>query len=229
MSRTLSLVLTGLTASLATLLIAPALVGQSATAIEQTRGVAPDRIATIDAFALLERSLDLEDYATARADLTTELRAQGDELEAQIEKLDNELSVLVPGDPAINQKQTQLQALYQQYQTFQQQAPLTYDRLAAQQGSEAYWRVVRRAREIATERGYTHLLVSRLKADDFSAVNVAQAMQEILARPVIMTPPGDDLTEVVMEDLNLPAAPVETDEPPTDPQEPQPAAPGEGG
>lgn len=235
MRRTLPIVLTGLTASLATLLIAPSLVGQPAIATEQAQAVEGDRIATIDVFALLERALDLPDFAQARDTLQIDLQAQGSAMQAQLQKLNDELGVLVPGDPAINQKQTELQTLYQQYQTFQQQAPQRFDQLAAQQGSEAYWMIVHRAREIAAERGYSHMLVSRLKADEFVSANVSQAMQEILARPVIMTPPGDDLTDVLMDDLNLPPAPepaasdAPADAPTTDAPADSPAAPGEGG
>jgi len=235
MRRTLPIVLTGLTASVATLLIAPSPVGQPAGATELTTSVQSDRTATIDVFALLERALDLPDFAQARDTLQTDLQAQGAAMEAQLQKLNDELGVLVPGDPAINQKQTQLQTLYQQYQSFQQQAPQRFDQLAAQQGSEAYWMIVRRAREIATERGYTHLLVSRSKADEFVSGNVSQAMQEILARPVIMAPAGDDLTDVLMDDLKLPPAPepaatdATTDAPADSAAPAGPEAPGDGG
>lgn len=183
---------------------------------------AEQRIATINTFAIVEKMVQSDRYKPARD-------AQMKDFQARMTGARGELEALVKDITTAGQDTDQGKALIQQYQVRKREAEqldeelqMKAAELSTQQLAEAYRLVVETANAVAEKSGYTHVIATRgLATEPLQGSNLAAAVQQILARPMVRFPAGDDLTDVVAKELKVesPAAaatpPSSTDKPAT--------------
>lgn len=170
---------------------------------------APFRVATVDILSLLEDSLQTDAYKPARDQFRGEWEQRMSALQSSIERIEAELRMALPTDPGTRNLQQRYQQGMYEYQNMQQQARFEFDRLSAEQAAEAYNDLHRAADGLAREMGYSHLVATRHDGEITDRNNLATVTQEILARPLIFMPEGDDLTARLREKLSIPVRPKE--------------------
>jgi len=195
------------------------------------------RLATVDTLRIVRGIMSSTDYAEERQDLREELMPQVQALEQTLQRLATEYENADPSDPGLRQKQAQYQQTLQQYQQVTQQANTRLNQRSAEQALRAFRTVRDETQALADELGYTHVLNATARYDEMGAGNSNAAMQEILARQVLVWPESDDLTERVMDRLGVedPSEPQEVPAPggasimpaPDDADQSQNAGPGE--
>lgn len=202
-------------------LVAPLLTGTNAVAQAGSGSVAPVRIATVDVLSLVERMVTSERYASARqTNVNTQAKMLEDErnklgpvateAQAAMQKAVAESQGLKDGDPKLEElkktfqdAQNKMQGLQQQEGELQRKAQDSVESFNTQQVGEVYSLVMAAAQELATKNGYSHVLASRNGSVTIRSNNVPGAVQEILARPVVVGIAGDDLTERVADALKI--------------------------
>lgn len=172
-------------------------VGQPTSAAPRTR------IATVDTFEVLQLQLNTEQFISQRRALEQQFRDAVAPLEEQDSALQSQLAELAPTNPQVPQLQSQRQQLFQQFNQLRQQLALASDRLSAEQATVAYRQVHEQVNKVAQQMGYSHVLSTRLVVDEMAPIDSNSAMQEILGRPVLVAPDTADITDAVLEAMNL--------------------------
>lgn len=167
------------------------------------------KIGVLDTLMIVERLVDSDRYKPAReafqkdaADKLTKSQAEFGELEAKFRSLPDdspEKQGIVEKAQAIRGEDEKTRNSVEKFNT---------DQIA-----EAYRVVIEAAGKIADARGYTHLVGSRTDTQLVRSPNVQGAVQEMLARPMLKMPAGDDLTTDVMKELKVEAKAVEAPAP----------------
>lgn len=177
--------------------------GSSALAQPAGGAVVPVRVATIDPFIVIEKLMTAAEPTQTRervvATFDDKLRA----LEADLQGLERELQGLAANDPKSSDIVARGQAKQTEYQQLQTQRQTELERVNSNQLIESYGRVSETAARIATERGYTHVVASRNPSRPITTTTIAATLQELLARPVMKSMPGDDLTAAVAGALGV--------------------------
>ncbi len=203
---------------------APAVAQSGGSTAAQAQAV---RIATVDVLDLVVRQINSPKYQqviqTNTQQVTQQLQARVTELQAMQQQLQN----AAVGSPEQAELEQRFYAKQQEFQAAQQQAQYEAEAFNTRQVAEAYRLAVEAAQGVGKTKGFTHVFASRTGEISIRADNLPGAMQEILAKPVIMAQPVDggevDITADVAEKLGLPrvAEPVE----PMGEALPTPAAP----
>ncbi len=184
---------------------------------------AEQRFASINAFQAVEKMVQSDRYRPARETLMNDLKMR-------LEVPQNEIASIAKEIMAAGQDSDRGRSLMPTYQNknrelqqLRQELEEKAGEFNTQQLAEAYRLVVETADKIASDRGYTHVIATRgLANEPLKSTNVAAAVQEILARPLVRFPAGDDLTDAVMKELKIDAVVTE----PAAPTEVVPPAPG---
>lgn len=160
------------------------------------------RFATCDVYKIAERLMKQDKYSASIKNAKAEAEARLEPMAKELEALRNKINAA--GGPKADPEGTQL---YQQKQQAIVQAQSTaereFDRFTSQTNHAAYLAVIDAAQIVATARGYTHVLATR-PADSGSGPETAlQFTLGVLARPAVIFPTDDDLTEAVMAELKL--------------------------
>ena len=179
------------------------------------------RIATVDVFALAERMMNAADLTTPRDALDNRFRPQLENIEQEVQRIDTRLQQLqnTPNDPQVRTLIQQRQTRAEEYQNLVQSHQQEREQLIAGQVEGIYTRIREATQRIAASRGYTHVMSSRSADRRMNAATAADALQDMLARPVLVAPTGDDLTSAVAGELE-----VDLTEPRTPPALPAPQA-----
>ncbi len=201
------------TRTMATLGLCGALLVGAGSALSAAGGHAQTqvdaRFATVDVFRALQAYMQRPEYEQARQAQTDQLVAREAELRTRIQQNQQKLQLLTPNDPELATTQAALQADTQAYREFQQTAQMMAQGLAIDQSTRAFLEVHAQATALAKELGYTHLLATRLDTsnlmseDGATSQTTSQIIQELLARPVLMAPVEDDITDQLMERMDL--------------------------
>ncbi len=180
-------------------------VGEAAHAQGGTSGTAPVKIGVLDTLMIVERLVDSDRYKIAReafqkdaAEKLTKSQTEFGELEAKFRSLPEDS----PEKAGIIEKAQALRAEDENTRN-------GVEKYNTDQIAEAYRVVIDAAGRIADARGYTHIIGSRTDAQLVRSPNVQGAVQEMLARPVLRMPAGDDLTAEVMKELKIEARAAE--------------------
>jgi Skp family chaperone for outer membrane proteins len=198
--RTLALVAVVL-AGVALLVAAPV------SARYQNGNSASNGIATVDLLTLLEDMLQTEDFKPSRDAYREEWESRLDELQQRLQQIETELRMSSPQDPNVRALQQQYQQTGFEFQQVQREASMGFDQFNAEQAAEAYGTLHTAAVGLAEELGYSHLVVSREQGEITERGNLATVTQEILARPIVLSPDADDLTARLRERLSIPVPP----------------------
>ncbi len=182
------------------------------------------RLATINVFQVVEKMVQSDRYKPAREAMMKEYQDKLDAPKREIESLVKDII-------AAGQDSEKGKALIPQYQARKREADQLEQELQGkaaefntQQLGEAYRIVVETANQLAEKGGYTHVIASRgVAAEPLHSTNVAAAVQEILARPMVKFPSADDLTDAVAKELKVDLVKTESDAPAPGAEAPAPA------
>lgn len=173
---------------------------RGAFARASARAPEPAAIAVVDALAIVEKLLDSDRYRPARDDMQARVRSELDELASRIQQLQSQAASLDQASPEFQQAADQFN------QAQQRDAILRagVDEHATSQAAEAYRLAIEIASVVAQRQGFTYVLASRTEPTLVRSKNLNTAIQEILARGVIVMPQGSDITDAVLAELKLP-------------------------
>ncbi len=169
-------------------------------------GGAEVRIATVDTLSLLERLMETEAYRLEREQHTSSWNDQLKAMSENIQALEARLIAMTPQDPAAQDVYGQYQSQQQAIQELQQRAYADVDEFSARQLADGYRKLHEACNRVATERGYTHVVSTRLAIDELREVGTNILRQEVMIRPLLRAPAGDDLTDAIADALQLPEA-----------------------
>lgn len=161
-------------------------------------------IATLDTLRLMERMLELPDFAAAREAKIAELQAPLLDLDSKLRTLIDQWQQLEPDSPEANAIRTQAEQTQQSLSAAQQNAQIGIDAFAAEQFADAFRQIRALASTIATEQGYQYVVTSRFDDDQIITSSTSLFVQEILYRSAIIAPEGTDITQAVADALHLP-------------------------
>jgi Skp family chaperone for outer membrane proteins len=161
------------------------------------------KIAVVDVLEVSEKLFMSDRYMPAR-------EAMLKEKQEQIKTLQDALQELAQKVQAAGQNSPDAQALRQQYeaqaQSFGQvrdSANNELNTLSTQQFSEAYRLVIDTSDAVAKRQGFGFVLATRTGAPEFRSKELQGALQEVLARPVLVLPEGVNITGAVIGELKL--------------------------
>lgn len=183
----------------------------AARADSPTSSAAPAaaKMATIDLFRCLQTYMQRPEMTAARDAQNAQFAATNAEILSRIQNNQNKLKILPQGDPQFAVTQQAVQADSQEFSAFRQQMGLDSQALAVAQSTEAFIAVHAKSAELAMQLGYTHLVSAKLDVADLMNENgptvksTSQMIQELLARPVLFAPEGDDITVRLLEALDI--------------------------
>ncbi len=197
-----------LAASLAAFIGFQAASGEPRAAALAPRAVETSRVAVFDVLSVSEKLFLSDRYSPER---DTRVKAKQDEIGAMEEGVKDVIAKL-QGTP---QNSPDYQGLYGAYQTklnevnaAKQRANEELSAFSTEQFAACYKLAIDTANDLARKNGYTHVIASRVGPLEFRSKELPAALQEVLARPVLMSGAGDDLTPAVMAELKLDQAPA---------------------
>lgn len=173
------------------------------------------RIATVDVIEILQEMLRTDSYEQPREQMRVQSEEELKTLENEIRRLQGELQLIPPEERTRGQMMyNDLQQKQNQYRQLADQRVREFQSLSGEQAANAYAQIYETAVALATEGGYTHVLATRAGGVLDEQETIAMVTQGILARPALLYPPADDLTQRVRDKLGyeLPAAePVQSE------------------
>ncbi|GAB4384005.1 MAG: hypothetical protein Kow0022_05310 [Phycisphaerales bacterium] len=190
------------------------------------------RIATVDVIQILQEMLRTPEYFDPREELRARSEQELKDLQNGILRIRGELQLVTPEERATRGQQlyNEMQQKQQEYERTANQRLAEFQAYSGDQAASAYEKIYKTAVSIAEKEGYTHVLATRAGAAMDERESIATVTQGILARPVLMYPPADDLTARVREALGyeVPTDRPEAAEEDAQPSEPTPADDGGG-
>ncbi|MFA6044679.1 MAG: hypothetical protein WC718_06815 [Phycisphaerales bacterium] len=168
------------------------------------------RIATADILNIAERLMATEKYKSARdtlantynKDIAAKLDVMKD-VKSKFDALPEAAKAPESTDATALDLSNRFRTLQQELNQKQNDAQAQIEKFNTTQVIEAYKLIAEGASELATSLGYTHMIATRSGSFDIRSQNLTGAVQEILARPVLKGPIGDDLTDRLLKQYNL--------------------------
>lgn len=164
---------------------------------------APVRIATFDVFLAIELLMKQPDLDKARTDLEASYTQRLGAIERELLTIQNDLRALTPNSPQAEALIDRGEAKQSEYQDVARERVERLERLSAQHLTQSYDRARQAAAAAGKRLGYTHIFASRSADREINTENVAGTLQEILARPVLVGIPQDDITAEVLRELKI--------------------------
>lgn len=181
--------------------------GRSTAAASAVTAAEGHRIATLDTLEICEKLFQSEKYTSARDAVVKPKQATLDEMQQSLVALGGKMQAAGNG-PDAQALNAEFSAKREEFMKFREDANGELMKLNVQQFNECYRLVVETAATVAKSGGYSHVLSSREGGQDFRSADLSGAIQEVLARPVLVRPAGDDITAAVLKELKLDAAPA---------------------
>jgi len=171
--------------------------------VEDENKIADPRIAVVAATRLLNDLMESDRFKPARDEMETTLRNEISEIVEKGKSLEEHLKTLDQSSDEAKEVKQQLMGLQNALGRKQQEIGVRYEKFLGEQTLEAYKLVRESAIGIAEDHGFTYLIASQSPDDEMPVGPVAGMVNDILGRPVLMTPKGADITDEVREDLKL--------------------------
>ena len=179
----------------------------------------PTRVAVMDVLGTVQKLFESDRYKPARDEFEAKLLTEKVQpARAVMAELKTRYEALPPDSP----DRGKLSSEYDQRSREVDLASSAAEEFNTRQLAEAYRVVIETAGSVARERGFTMVVASRTDRDFIKGANVNTAVQEMLARPVLVAPEGSDITPAVTAALRLDAAPAPASAPATTPTPPAP-------
>jgi Skp family chaperone for outer membrane proteins len=161
------------------------------------------RFATVDAYLIVEKLMLQPEPKKARDDIAANWQAKASAIEKDLQNMERDLKVLPQNDPHAQEILQQAQAKQQEFQKLQQDRAQDLERINSQQLVQFYKQVRDSSAAVGERLRYTHVLNNRSFDKAIETNTVAATLQEMLARPVMVGVPADDITKQVMAELKL--------------------------
>jgi len=161
------------------------------------------RIATFDIFLTVERLMKQPELDKARTDMEANYTARLTALERELQAMQTELRGVQQNSPQAEAIINRGEAKHAEYQRIAQDKVQDLEKINSQQLIQTYNQARVAAAVVAQRKGYSHVVANRGFDKLIEANNVAAALQEFLARPILVGIPADDITADVMTDLKL--------------------------
>ena len=177
-----------------------------AEAQPESRGEPIRQIATVDTVGLLEVMLETdEDFLATREEVRTGIQDELEDVQGEIERIQMEAQQRTANDPELQALQQRFQRATQRLTQVQEQSAQRVQQLTSRQAREGYGRIHEAIDSIAEERDLDHVMATRRGGEISSTRNTPTAVfQDILARPLVVSPEAMDITDLVRERLELP-------------------------
>lgn len=161
------------------------------------------RLATLDVYTLAQELLQTETYKKPIEDVSTEWTPKLEAIRDEVVQLNRRMQVLAQSDPEYANAAGAFQAKQQEFQAMQQEAQNTLETRKAEMLGGAYRAIVEQAKALSAAGGYTHVFASRPPDHELLQANVNTVLQDMLARPIVVSDAADDLTEAARAALQL--------------------------
>ena len=172
-------------------------------AVASSARVADTRIATIDILGITEKMILSEKYLSARNTNTASQNKMLEDLSKGLQDVIARAGATPENTPERRALEQEFNSKQEEVRRAQAQAQAQIEQFNTLQVAECYQAVITAANRLGAELGYTHVISTRTGEPTIRSNNVAGAVQEILARPVVLGPLGDDLTERLTRQLGL--------------------------
>lgn len=166
----------------------------------------PVRIATVDVFAVVERVWLGEQYISARTALADATNKEIDALNVKMDEMRTKAQALAKDSPELKALSDEFVKLQQEAQQKQNSGGDEMERLSTLQLAQAYQQVMTEAETLAKGMGYTHVIASKTGKLEFRSTTMNGALQELLARPIVISDSTDDLTTALLAKFPEPPA-----------------------
>lgn len=196
------LAVTGAATVLGLLAKNPAAATSSVFSASSTPG---DPIATVDVYRVSAKLVGTEAYLKRMDSHRNELKKRMDPLDRELRDLAEKLKALGADNKSPEAEETArtFQGKQQDIMKLSQMLDRDMDSFVTGVNHEAYLLVMKTARDVARTKGYAYLLSTRAIDDGIAPTSAGAFMQSIMSRPVLMSPPGVDLTATVLSILKL--------------------------
>lgn len=160
-------------------------------------------IAVVDVFEVLEYMFEKPEYVDARASVDAEITQRFDSLRDEAMALQAQMTGIDQTDPRFAELSARMRELQNRAQQLDTQSRDQGQQLTAQQLVEIFRLIHEGSVKVAQDMGYTTVFASRLDFDNIPAQNPSLVAQEFLARPVLLIPDEDNITEDVIKAMGL--------------------------
>lgn len=161
------------------------------------------KVATVDVYELINVMLNTPERVAKRDETVKYWNERLTSLEKDITTMQATLKVLPRQDPEYPKVEAQLGAKINEMQQARQEGMSKVELSQSAQLIEIYGIVTQAAAAAAAELGYSHLICTRSMTASIDPKTQDTVLQEILARPVLASPPTDDITPNVKTKLGL--------------------------
>ncbi len=161
-------------------------------------------IATVDTLRLMERMLEMPEFADVRDTKIEEFQNPLRDLDTRLRAMITQWQTMDPSTPEANELRGQAELVQQQLMQAQQDAQLGIDAFAAGQFAAAFRKVRATAADIAANDGYQYVMTSRFDDENILTNSTSLFVQEILYRSALIAPEGTDITDAVAKALSIP-------------------------
>ncbi len=165
---------------------------------------APGPIATLDTLRLMERMLEMPEFADPRNAEIEQLQTPLLQMDSELRQLINQWQTMDQNTPQAGTIRMEAERLQQQLVQGQQNAQQRIDAFTAEQFAQAFVRVRGAADTIADQQGFAYVMTSRFEDDEILTQSTSLFVQEILYRSALVAPEGTDITDAVASMLNIP-------------------------
>ena len=170
---------------------------------------APGPIATVDTLRLMERMLEMPEFAEPRNAQIEQLQTPLVQLDSQLRQFISQWQTMDPNTPEAGTLRMEAERLQQQLVQGQQNAQSAIDAFTAEQFADAFVRVRGAADTIADQQGFGYVMTSRFDDDEILTQSTSLFEQESLYRSALVAPDGTDITDAVATMLSIPEPAVE--------------------
>lgn len=152
---------------------------------------------------ILSQLMEAEPMEEERTELTEELQDIDEKFTTQLTAIQEEMQELDPEDEAAQEVYQRGQALYQEYQQFQQLGVARQQQLQAEQLETAYRELIS-AVNVVADRIDLDIVMRFIPPDDEFTIATADAsLEQIRLRTFVRYPEACNITSDVLEELNL--------------------------
>lgn len=163
-------------------------------------------IATCDVIKLSALLMASDKYAKPITEKRDAMQAALKPLEEELQAMGKQLQALGPNPPRTAETESLARRFEERRQMYMQQSEARereFETFRTRTNFDAYQQVSAATGVVAARRGYALVVANRVLESGKPPENPAVFLQGILARPVVVSPPADDLTAEVMAELKL--------------------------
>lgn len=178
--------------------------GTTAAAAPEAVAGSVGRIATLDVYSLTERLMSLPSGLESVEAAVKPFQDEITKLQEEFDRLVARLQTLPANDPTFETTSNEGREKQSKLRRLQGEADAAIESARAGLLVRTFNQVVEASNKVAAREGFAYVLNSRSAERAIETNSVTIALQELLARPMILAPGDADITERVAAELKLP-------------------------